>query len=180
MSVFKNMPIFSSLGTYKRHKLPEMVEGQVMFDTRKGVLLLDLDTPESQARFWDAHRILKSMPGVELGEPLFTTSKSGGIKKHAYVTCPRNWNLKTRIAIQSFLGSDHRREILSYFSNRSPESCLVETSSESVKVKEWLQKQEIDLFMSRIKLFLGILVGFLSLSFLVSMVMFAVWYSKGV
>lgn len=74
-------------------------------------LLLDLDSPESVERFLSQLTLAHSI-GFEIESAEISSSKSGNT--HARVRLGRDYPLVERILLQACLGSDLRRELLTF------------------------------------------------------------------
>jgi hypothetical protein len=117
-----------------------------IFEARKGVLMVDLDEPGSEARMKQALSILK----IDDQPRLSTVSKSGLPHQHVYIQCPRSWSWHRMFAAQACLGSDFKREGLS-LTRRRP-SCLVETPAEAARVRAWLRELDVERYVELLRL----------------------------
>lgn len=77
-------------------------------------LQIDIDDRASEDLFWELYRSIFIRYFESGKEPKVTPSKSGGEKKHITVTLTRDVTAMERILLQACLGSDRKRELLSF------------------------------------------------------------------
>lgn len=98
-------------------------EGCDYIEATDSELFIDIDTKEQLATFWNnlnlAHRLFDHVPSDKLGywgrqQIKITDSKQGGDHKHIRVKLWAPLDIKDRILLQACLGSDLKRELISW------------------------------------------------------------------
>lgn len=116
-------------------------KGLVYFIPEPDELFLDIDKPFARAEEWFAN-ICEELCGLEayfkLGDPLFTCSVNNNT--HVYIQMEGPLTDCMRLILQACLGSDPRKEIISFIRLQEGSSSFIslfETPSEANRVREW-------------------------------------------
>jgi len=107
-------------------------------ESRPGLLMCDLDTPEALASFYA--KVMPTEPGKKPTRPFLVTRSPGG-RSHGYVIDPSAITLEERIQKQLELGSDPVREKMSRLKiaqHLSAEIVLFETANEYYRATHWI------------------------------------------
>lgn len=95
------------------------------------VLFIDLDSAEAETHFKAQLLVLQENCPKIVKDYIYTTSKGGNT--HVYMRLTKSLSLTHRIGLQAALGSDPKREILSFaaaFNNEPTVSVLFETNDQ--------------------------------------------------
>jgi hypothetical protein len=99
-------------------------------------LTLDIDTPTQPEAFFELREFLNNFYRVEKVQ--YTKSKSGNM--HIYITMTDSFTPLEKIALQACLGSDPKREILSFVRAKNPapnsHASLMFETAEGMKLLE--------------------------------------------
>lgn len=112
--------------------------GLVCILPEENELQIDADHPWNPDVFDRVEKVLQENNGIQILDKLTTISKNG--RKHVYMRLSKSVAPSTRIAIQSCLGSDPIREILSIIrlmSGSDAPTALFETKLQAARVENW-------------------------------------------
>lgn len=94
--------------------------GLIIVEPKSNQLQLDIDSPDKPEEYDSLMSILEQ--GVGITEEKETISRSGN--KHIYITLDRPLSHYERIALQACLGSDRKRELLTWLNYQNPVNSL--------------------------------------------------------
>ena len=116
--------------------------GLMCFLPEENEVFLDLDVEDApEVMFGGVHQTLQDN-GIRLTDQLRTKSKNGN--SHLYFKCSRVLKQWERILIQTALGSDPVKEVLSMMRlwqvNTTAPVALFETKVQAIRVRQWRAK----------------------------------------
>jgi hypothetical protein len=110
---------YTRSGTWQQTIQRAQERGATIEPANPQLLQIDIDSPEAYERFNELIEMWENIPQLpRLGRVLVRTSRTPG-HKHITIELPRRYRVMTRILMQALLGSDLRREMLSYASHRN-------------------------------------------------------------